>query len=148
ENDEVRIQVGQALANLGDLAEPALPALVRALGDPKLYDPAYRVVGPEHVNRSPALVALVELEEKAVPLLIESFGKRDEAAARAAFAFPAFGRRALPPLLRALTDKDHRTRQYAAIALDQVVQLRGLPADAVDKLEARLDDPVEEVRVA
>jgi HEAT repeat protein len=156
ESLEVRVQVGQALANLGTLAEPALPALVRALGDQQLDEPSHGNEGAESVRRSPALPALVELAEKAIPLLIETFREsatkrqRDEpfgieprgwvAAARAAHAFPAFGGRAVAPLLNALESKDEKTRLNAAVALREVVQFNGLPNNAVERLEKCLDD--------
>src|SRR5262249_55941571 len=108
ESLEVRVQVGQALANLSQLAEPALPGP----GDPHLDEPAHGSEGAERVRSSPALPALVEMADKATPLLIDTFRqdaarrRRDDsarasgwlAAARAARAFPAFGGRAVPPL--------------------------------------------------
>src|SRR5262249_38091841 len=127
ESFEVRVQVGQALANLGALAEPALPALVRALGDKQLDEPLNGNEGWRSVRTSPALPALVELADESIPLLIETFResatkrRREdssgtlgwEVASRVAHAFPAFGGRALAPLLQALDSKDAETRRLA-----------------------------------
>ena len=112
ENFEVRFQAGQALANLGPFAAPALPALVRRLGDRRLDESQRRGAESEGVRTSPALPALIELADDAIPLLIETFRKtkrdsrdvprivhgemepRDwEMARGAALAFPAFGAR-------------------------------------------------------
>jgi HEAT repeat protein len=161
ESYEVRLQAGLALANLGPFAEPALPALVRALGDEQLDESRKANKGVESVRTSPAIPALVELADDAIPLLIESFhssvaGNRNEettgtpgwsVAWRVVHAFPAFGRRAVPPLLKALESKDKDTRRYAAAALNEMAQVNGLPQDAIDKLEQCLDDPEKDVRL-
>jgi HEAT repeat protein len=162
ESVEVRSQVGLALANLGAFAEPALPALVRALGDEHLDEASQGVRPADSVRRSPALPALVELDEKAIPLLIETFResatqrRRDNlfersawsVRARAVLAFPAFGGRAVAPLLRALEAKDPETRRYAAFALRETAQFNGLPEGAADKLERCLEDSDDGVRRA
>ncbi len=155
ESFEVRVQAGQALANLGAFAEPALPALVRALGDSQLDESGQVNDREESARKSPALPALVELADDSIPLLIGTFRKNAarhrpedppdrrgwEAAKRVAFAFPGFGGRALAPLLQALDSKDADTRRYAALALREMAELNGLPANAIDKLEKCLDDP-------
>jgi HEAT repeat protein len=162
ENLEVRVQAGLALANLGDVAEPALPALVRAFADYWLDEDAQAGMVVQHVKKSPALPALVELEEKAFPLLIETLrksatrGKHDaatgpppwQAALRAAHVLPVFGRRAEPALLRLLKAKERDSRLHAIIALREMAKAGGLSADAIDQLEGRLDDPDEDVRRA
>jgi HEAT repeat protein len=162
EDFEVRVQVGQALANLGADAGLALPALVRALGDERLDEPRSGRQGWESARNSPALPALVALADESIPLLIETFRRNDswtqggdgptprgwEVASRAAFAFPAFGGRAVGPLLQALRAKDVETREYAAVALREAAQFSGLPEDAVDQLEKSLDDPDKHVRSA
>jgi HEAT repeat protein len=66
--------------------------------------------------------------------------------ARAAHAFPAFGGRAVAPLLRALDAQEPETRRYAAVALREIAQFSGLPDGAVEKLERCLDDSDDEVR--
>jgi HEAT repeat protein len=160
ENFEVRIQVGQALANLGPWAEPALPALVRALGDPILDEPGQSKEDWASVRTSPALPALVELADAAIPLLIEKFregaAKHDEGssewprgwaiAGRAAHAMPVFRWRAVPQLLQSIDSKDEKVPVYAAIALSEVAQLHGLPPNAVEKLEECLESPDAGVR--
>jgi HEAT repeat protein len=160
ENFEVRVQVGQALANLGPWAEPALPALVRALGDKQLDEPEQVSEGLVRVRTSPALPALLEMADDAIPLLIEKFRedapKRQgdesnfehkwEERGRVALAFPAFRGRAVAPLLQALESKDEKTRIYAALALSEMAQLHGLPPTTVQKLEQFLDGPDTGVR--
>ncbi|HEY7309598.1 MAG TPA: HEAT repeat domain-containing protein [Gemmataceae bacterium] len=163
ENLEVRVQVGLALANLGAEAEPALPALVRALGDERLDEVRTGDRGWENARTSPALPALVEMADRAIPLLIVTFreapygrqGQLDvetfgpvswQLAGRAVYAFPAFGERAVGPLLQALNAKDASTRQYAARALAEIARFNGLPENALDKLEKSLDDPEKDVR--
>jgi HEAT repeat protein len=159
ENLEVRIQVGQALGNLGALAKPALPALLRALGDERLDEPGTGAQGWESARRSPALPALVELADDAIPLLIATFREgtprmlRDNSsgpiwwviAARVVHAFPAFGERAVGPLVQALSSKDKATRSHAARALGEMAQFHGLPEKAIEKLERCLDDPDKDV---
>jgi len=149
ENFEVRVQVGQALANLGAFAEPALPALVRALGDKRLDQSQAGDAGWERARSSPALPALVELADNAIPLLIATFRKNTprrqheqssgpvwwEVGGRVAHAFPAFGGRAVGPLVQALGAKDAATRNSAARALGEIARFDGLPAKAIDSLE-------------
>jgi HEAT repeat protein len=162
ENLEVRVQAGQALANLGANAEAALPALVRALGDGRLDETESRGHGSEGVRTSPALPALVEMADDAIPLLIATFPKgillqqNDEShgpgswtvASRAAHAFPAFGARGVQPLLRALESKKVETRGFAALALSETAQLNGLPETAIAALEKCLDDTDKGVRMS
>src|SRR5262245_2722991 len=161
ESFEVRVQAGQALANLGAFAEPALPALVRALGDKHLDELAHGDKRLEGVKTSPALPALLELADDAIPLLIETFRATPpsgviqegapetrawEAALRVTMAFPAFGGRGVAPLLQALESKEAHTRRYAVLALGEMAQLNGLPENAIDKLEKCLDDSDQRVR--
>ena len=166
ENFEVRVQAGQALANLGPWAEAALPALVRALGDKQLDEPGKAGVESRGVSSSPALPALVELADEAIPLLIDTFGKsapkrdgddpdpqadwktmerlaqaRWETRERLVLAFPAFRGRAVAPLLQALESKDGGTSFCAALALREMARLNGLPPVAIEKLEQCLDRP-------
>jgi HEAT repeat protein len=159
ESFEVRLQVGQALANLGALADPALPALVRALGDERLDETRTGHQGWESARSSPALPALVELADDAIPLLIATFREGNwqpqmessgpqkwKVARRVVHAFPAFGGRAVGPLVQALDAKDAVTRGYAARALGEVAQFNGLPENAIEKLEKCLEDSEEDVR--
>lgn len=161
ERVKVRAQVGLALANLGAWAKPALPALVRALGDGRLDEGPNREKPVESVRRSLALPALVELADDAIPLLTKTLrdaaaerdrdherdaDEREHAwfiASRTAHAFPAFGARAVAPLLRVLGSKDGTARVDAAIALGEVARFNGLPDAAAEKLEECLDDPDE-----
>ncbi|HEY7423761.1 MAG TPA: HEAT repeat domain-containing protein [Gemmataceae bacterium] len=159
ESLEVRAQVAQALANLGAVAEPALPALVRALGDERLDEVQTGDGGWEKARSSPTLPALVELADHAIPLLIATFREsprrqdkessgplRWEVAGRVVYAFPAFGERAVGPLLQALDAKDAATRRYAVRALAEIARFNGLPENAIDKLEKCLDDSEKDVR--
>lgn len=159
ESLEVRVQVGQALANLGPFAEPALPALVRALGDKQLDESNHGDREEKSVQHSPALPALLELADDAIPLLIEVFREHadprlrnmptgepeSDVPHRIASAFPAFGARAVAPLLKALDSKDVAVRRYAASALDEMAQFNGLPTNAIDRLEKCMDDPDRDV---
>jgi HEAT repeat protein len=156
---EVRVQAGLALANLGPNAEAALPALIRALGDDRL-DALHAKEGWRSVRYSPALPALVEMPEVAIPQLIATFSRRASSGgpfteddprdwqvpSRAAHALPAFGGRAVPPLLKALDARDAETRRLATVALHEMTEIKGLPETAVVKLEKCLDDPEPRVR--
>lgn len=152
ENLEVRVQVAQALANLGTVAEPALPALVRALGDPRLDEGADNNPSvPTTVRSSPALMALVEFEEKALPPLLATFrnaeGLRGHVAAlRAAHACAAFGPAAVAPLVQALDAPERDVRAFALAGLEEVAQVTRLPPEVLDRLEKALEDPDDEVR--
>jgi HEAT repeat protein len=161
ESVEVRVQSGQALANLAPYAEAVLPALVRALGDERLDDSGPGDRGWESVRTSPALPALVEMADESIPLLLATFRERapewprressgpraGEVAGRVAHALPAFGGRAVAPLLQALESKDAKTRGYAVLALREVAQFNGLPEAAVNELEKCLDDSDKSVRL-
>lgn len=162
EDYEVRVQAGLALANIGPPAAVALPALVRVLSDARLDDPDQRRSGSHHVESSPALPALVELTDEAIPHLIASFHfKRrpissisdlsvptdPEATRRTALAFAAFGSRGVALLVKAIQSDDAPTRGGAAEALREVAE-NGvkLPESVVVELEKRLDDAEASVR--
>jgi len=155
ENFEVRVQAGLALANLGPLAEAALPALVRALGDAQLDEPSQTNRQRQDVKTSPALPALVEMADDAIPLLIATFRgtikEKDpafyEVMRRTALAFPAFGARGIAPLVNALQSEDAMTRGCAAAALREMAEHNGMLSEAaIAELEKRLDDSKPTVR--
>lgn len=141
---EVRVQAGLALANLGRHAEPALPALLRAFRDRRL-DEVQQVHQSWTATTSPALPALVELADEALPLLLDAL--RDKAVARRfAHVLPAFGRRPVEPLVRLLKAKEPQLRADALFALRAVAKAHGLPDSATGEVEKCLNDAHEAVR--
>jgi HEAT repeat protein len=127
-NPEVRLAALVALAEMGDEAQAALPALVKALGDDKkeVRRAAFRAVG-----------SLEKLAAPAVPALAEKLKCEDkEDRVRAAQVLGALGEAALPALpalLEAARSKDDALRAAA------VLTLPALRPDAKDALPVYAD---------
>jgi vesicle coat complex subunit len=114
-NQLVRSWTASALRQIGPAAEPAVPALVKALGDP---DPEVQISAAEALGRiGPAA-------EPAVPALIEALGDPDADVQRT--ASETLGRiglaakAAVPALINALGSADPGVRRDAARAMAEI----------------------------
>ncbi len=103
-SDSLAIQRGaaQALGLLGAKAKPAVPALIKALGQPNLYGNAAWAlgsIGPEAKEAVPALMACLEHDQW--PQIVSLLEKRMRISP-AANALGCIGSSAVPELLRGL----------------------------------------------
>jgi HEAT repeat protein len=173
---DVRVRLGaiDVLETLGDAAAPAVPALVRALGDPNRFVrwAAARTLGKmspiESATTVPNLAHLLfddDLDvrlsaaaaldrfgpaaEAAVPDLIQAMKASDadmrEAAIKTVGGIGTGAQSAVPALAAALFDPDPRIRQIAA---DVLGRFGSLAASAEPALRKALDDSEPDVRKA
>lgn len=115
----VRREIVWAIARLGALARPAIPALCRALRDPDARTAA---------GAAQSLANLGPAAEPAVPDLIESLNTSNLVQSRlVAKALSLIGPKALPALLAAVEDPRPIVRHEAIVAIG-FMGMRGGPA--------------------
>ena len=130
--DPLRIAAMQALGSFGSAAAPAVPALIRALGDPDLRIRWFAIeslalIGPEARAAVPSLIEALRSKDVADAGVLRGngvfmFGAMDDGPIRL-IAAEALGRigpdakAAIPNLIAALSGPDSRVRSEAARAL-------------------------------
>jgi HEAT repeat protein len=169
-----RRAAAEALESLGNEAAPAIPALIRALGDGDFIVRwiAVRTLGKFGAKQSagaiPALARLLDDSDldvrvqaatvlgsfgpaaaEAVPSLLAGVGAGDATLAvmaiKALVSITKDAEQVVPTLIRALSARDARVRAAAAAALSKYGRAARSAANA---LRALLDDPDVEVRKA
>jgi HEAT repeat protein len=140
-----RREAGYQLGKLGAAAVPALPALIKALGDRDKQVWSYAVA---------TIAGLGPTAKDAVPALIDDLGsgerggrerERRQKQMRTAFALSRIGAAAIPPLLESLASDDAWRRTGAVIALGG---MQGAAREAVPALIKSLADGDETARNA
>ena len=109
---EARRQAAFELARLGKKAQPALAALVKALGD-RDQQVLFHV--------AQALAGIGPVAEAAVPGLIKNLGSGDrQVSYRSAYALGQIGKAAAPELIKLLTSSSSKARAAAARSLSWI----------------------------
>jgi HEAT repeat protein len=170
EDPLVRRRAGEALRNLGPAARAAVPALIGALRNEKgqVNDwalLALGAIGPDARAAGPAVQSILAVDDgqdhRDAFRVLKSIGAEpdlgipvlrrllvephDLYAEFAADALTAFGERAVPTLVEALSSENHRVRGGAIGSLGDLAGA-GKPAlPALAKVEA--EDPLESLRV-
>jgi len=133
EDSSVRLIAAYILSEMGPLAQMAMPALIKALGDSHDW------------VRGAAASALGNIGEPAMPALVEALKSEDtRVSLSAALELGEIGAPALPALTEALNDEADWVRIYAASALGKI----GEPAvPALIKPLADEDYPVRRIAI-
>jgi HEAT repeat protein len=140
-----RREAAYQLSHLGAAAKPALPGLLKALDDDDKQVWSSAIA---------AIAAIGPEAQDAIPVLIDRFdgrkhgGRRErdlrQGTMRTAYALSRIGSAAVPPLVRALDEKDMNLRIGAAKALGDMGPTAHDAAPALIKVLSDTQDPVRD----
>jgi HEAT repeat protein len=170
QDPSVRRRAGEALGALGPAAKAAVPALARALTNKhgQVNDwalAALEAIGPEAAAAVPTVLSIIEADDgrdlRDMFRLLKAIGREPDLAipalrrflaephelygAFAADTLAAFGERAVPALVEALSSRDQRVRRGAIRSLGDLGPAAGEALPALATVEA--EDPLEWLRV-
>ena len=132
ENESVR---RNAVIALGWIGEPAVPALIEALGDEDMWVSVQADMWA-FVQASQALGEIGEAAQAAVPRLTEALGSNKYIRESAAQALSQIGEPAVPSLIKILSNDDYEVREIAAWALRKIQTPEAMKA--VEEYEKRV----------